>query len=420
MIQPKRLSLCMIVKDEANNIERCLKSVAGVVDEMIIVDTGSTDQTPEICRSLGAQVYDFKWNGSFADARNYGIERATGDWILWLDADEEVDWADRGQLRDVLSQENYDIVAIHLVNYYGKSVKPDQVFNVAHHRLFRNRCGFKFVNNIHETLNLDQVLTTAELQKRIGLVPVKVYHYGYLDAFVKEKGKFKRNLNMLEKELERKDYSPWVHYHLASEYYRNEEFEKSFEHVNKSIVQFVLKGYTPPALLYKLKYSILISLGSFDGAWPSIEKAILLYPDYVDLHFYKGIILYGKKMYRQAIRTFDHCIQMGEDQLDYLTLKGLGSFQAMYYKGICYEKLDRTQEAICSYIDAIISSHHFSLAIEALTKVSEKKNLHLETYLASHYDTKIIQEILTHIQSAKKKHRNQDGAIETKRVLKSI
>src|SRR4051794_40673333 len=84
----QKLSLCMIVKNESKHLANCLESVEGVVDEIIIVDTGSTDDTVEIAKSYGAKVYHYEWNDNFSDARNESIKYATGDWILVLDADE--------------------------------------------------------------------------------------------------------------------------------------------------------------------------------------------------------------------------------------------------------------------------------------------------------------------------------------------
>ena len=86
----KSLSLAMIVKDEEQCIKRCLDSVVDLVDEIVIVDTGSTDKTIEICRSYNAQVFPYPWNNNFAEARNFGLDKVTKDWVLWLDADEEV------------------------------------------------------------------------------------------------------------------------------------------------------------------------------------------------------------------------------------------------------------------------------------------------------------------------------------------
>jgi len=415
LVEIRRLSLCMIVKNEEKNISRCLDSVKHIVDEIIIVDTGSTDRTKEICQSYGVRLYDFQWNGSFADARNYGLERATGDWILWLDADEEVDKEDACKLRDILYLDDYDLISIHLINYYGDHIDKDQVFNIAHHRLFRNDIGFKFFNKIHEALDVLKILPKEEDQKRIGMVPIKVHHYGYMDNQVKEKQKYKRNLEMLEQELNQEDYSPWVHYHIASEHYRAGDYQKAFEQVNASILKFVLEGYTPPALLYKLKYSAMISLGSFEGAWPGIQKAVEMYPDYVDLRFFMGVILYYKERYEEALAAFEQCIELGETNLDYLILKGVGSFHAMYYKGLCYEKLGQIEEAVCMYVDSILISSSFSEVVQALLNVLDKQGIVLDSYLATRYDDPSIRQVTATIEShkAQKAQKNVDLNFES-------
>lgn len=104
------ISLCMIVKNEAERVAACLQSVRDVVDEIIITDTGSTDGTMDICRSMGAAVYSYEWDDSFANARNAGIARATGQWIFWLDGDEELDHDERGQLREFVKAIRADTV----------------------------------------------------------------------------------------------------------------------------------------------------------------------------------------------------------------------------------------------------------------------------------------------------------------------
>jgi glycosyltransferase involved in cell wall biosynthesis len=367
----KRLSLCMIVKNEEEFISKCLSSVKRVVDEIVIVDTGSSDRTVEICKSFGAQVYEFPWNHSFADARNFGLERATGDWILWMDADEEVDASNVSKLRDILYSDE-DILSIHLINYFGERPEPDKTFEIVHTRLLRNHKGFKFSGKIHEMLNVEEVLTIPEDGLNIKTVPIKIHHYGYLDSVTKNKKKFKRNLTMLKEDLKQKDHSPWTHYHIAAEYYGQEEYSKAFDHVNESIKDFLMRLQTPPSLLYRLKYSILISTGSIDGAWPGIEKACILYPDYVDLHFYKGLILYLKDMFKEAMETFDHCLEMGEANLQHLTLKGVGSFQALHYKGCCLEKLGQIEEAARCYAMAASQSKTFVSPVEALRKLMTK------------------------------------------------
>lgn len=97
------ISLCLITKNEAGNIERCLRSVVGAVDEIIVVDTGSTDATPELARQYGAQVYTVPWRDNFSEARNASLALAGGDWILFLDADEELAAGSHDALHHLIS-----------------------------------------------------------------------------------------------------------------------------------------------------------------------------------------------------------------------------------------------------------------------------------------------------------------------------
>src|SRR5262245_11774107 len=107
----QRVSLCMIVKNEEDNLPACLGSVADIVDEMVVVDTGSTDRTKEVAERFGARVYDFEWVDSFAAAANESLCRATGDWIFWLSADEWLDATNRQRLRNLFAGLNDQNIA---------------------------------------------------------------------------------------------------------------------------------------------------------------------------------------------------------------------------------------------------------------------------------------------------------------------
>ena len=102
--RPSRVSLCMIVKNEEANLAACLQPVAKLFDEIIVVDTGSTDRTKECARRFGAKVFDFIWVDSFAAARNESLRHATGHWILWLDADDRLDETNLPKLRRLLAE----------------------------------------------------------------------------------------------------------------------------------------------------------------------------------------------------------------------------------------------------------------------------------------------------------------------------
>ncbi|MFJ3387587.1 MULTISPECIES: glycosyltransferase [unclassified Lysinibacillus] len=328
------VSMCMIVKNEEEFLPGCLKSVQGIVDEIIIVDTGSTDSSIEIGKSFGAKVISHKWNNNFAEARNISLENAKGEWILILDADETLENIDRAILHKYIKESNVDILSLELVNYYGDKIDENRIYTMAQSRLFKNRLGFKFENSIHETINLNDLDMDVH---NIQHLPIKIHHLGYLTQVTEKKKKNERNMSLLHSEIKNDKHSPWMEYHLASEYYRQKKYETAFLYCNESIKRFLIAGLKPSSLLYNLKYSILVTSGSFKEALKGIDKAILLYPDYVDLHFYKAVSLYHEGMFNECILTLEHCLSLGEKNLAYLTMSGIGSYQSLFYQALCFK-----------------------------------------------------------------------------------
>jgi glycosyltransferase involved in cell wall biosynthesis len=141
----------MIVKDEADVIACCLKSASNTADEIIIVDTGSTDGTAEIARSLGAIVIDCQWCNDFAYARNAGLQHATGKWILILDADEELNEGSGAKLRQYADQDGAEGFFVHIYNYTGERNSGPAVINPTI-RMFRNLPQHRFEGRVHEQI----------------------------------------------------------------------------------------------------------------------------------------------------------------------------------------------------------------------------------------------------------------------------
>lgn len=363
------ISLCMIVKNEENFLTRCLESVTDLVEEIIIVDTGSTDKTKEICTSYKVKLYDFVWSESFAEARNFGINKATKEWILYIDADEEVFVKNIEELKNSLETIDKNLYLVPIINYYGSSSpNPNHSYLFTSHRLFKNNKHFKFIGNIHEHLNKES-LTEKDLKEVEIIRSIEIHHYGYMDSVVKDKKKNERNLKLLIKEKKDPNYDPWIDYHIASEYYRMKEYEKAFTELNSSIFHFLKRHQMPPSLIYKLKYEILILLKSYKSAKTSIDKAIQLYPDYVDLYFYKGIILFQENLFEEAIKVFTYCLKLGESNIKYLILSGTGSYSAWYFIGCCYEKLNNYQNAITAYKEALNIYPNYMDAKKKLSKI---------------------------------------------------
>jgi hypothetical protein len=188
------LSLCMIVKNEQANLVRCLSSVKDVVDEMIVVDTGSTDRTKEIAAALGARVFDAPWNDDFAEARNISLSKATGDWILVLDADETLSTRDHERLRPLIRKSQKGIGGYNLTtrNYVTEPNTAGWTANNGTYeteeegtgwypsikvRLFRNDIRIRFSGAVHELV--EQSMLGAGMMSAACDVPV--HHFGKLD-----------------------------------------------------------------------------------------------------------------------------------------------------------------------------------------------------------------------------------------------
>ncbi len=160
------VSLCMIVKNEEDKLGTCLDCVKDLVDEMIIVDTGSTDKTKEIAKSYGAKVFDFKWTGSFSDARNYSFEQATCEFIYTADADEYIDEENRERFKKL--KEDIDELDIDVVQmYYCNQLSHNTIYNYDKElrpKLFRRVRNFIWQDPIHETIKLDPTVCNSEVE----------------------------------------------------------------------------------------------------------------------------------------------------------------------------------------------------------------------------------------------------------------
>ncbi|WP_022770639.1 tetratricopeptide repeat-containing glycosyltransferase family 2 protein [Butyrivibrio sp. NC2007] len=160
------ISLCMIVKNEESCLEKCLKSLEGIVDEMIVVDTGSTDRTKDIAKACGAKVLDFAWTGDFSDARNFAFAQANCDYIYSADADEELDEDNRQRFMELkadLSELDIDIVQM----YYCNQLQYRTVYNFDRElrpKLFKRVRHFVWEDPIHEQVILDPVICNSEIE----------------------------------------------------------------------------------------------------------------------------------------------------------------------------------------------------------------------------------------------------------------
>ena len=248
-----KLSACIIAKNEEKNLPRLLKSITGKFDEIILVDTGSTDRTKEIAKSFGCKVFEHKWNG-FADARNRAVKEATGDWLWHFDADFELEEGEYRKALTLFKRIPKDIEALSIgVKNFDSS---GRVKALSFHT-FIHRAGIMWKGKVHESPMTGKVIG----------VPIFVNHYGYSDKYVMLK-KAHRNLKLLEEEIANLEYNSKDYiiklFFLVQTYlllsteehtYLSEAKKKAEEFLEKANWDFESYGFL---LVYMLNYYLNI------------------------------------------------------------------------------------------------------------------------------------------------------------------
>ncbi|RKX29628.1 MAG: hypothetical protein DRP47_01210, partial [Candidatus Zixiibacteriota bacterium] len=200
------VSACMIVKNEEELLPECLESIRDWVDEIIIVDTGSTDRTVEIAESYGAKIFHQEWEGNFSKHRNYSMDMATSDWIFIIDADERFNAEDVKILRRWMNKRDCRVISVNVFNYTGKF--NERVTSLASTRLFRSDLKLRYEGIVHNQLVIDPSEPIVRTKARIK-------HYGYGLSKEKMAAKAKRTTDLLEKQLKENPNNAYAHFNYA-------------------------------------------------------------------------------------------------------------------------------------------------------------------------------------------------------------
>lgn len=192
-----KISACYIVKNEAKKLAKSIKSLKNQVNEIVVVDTGSTDNTMVVARKLGAKIYSFPWQDDFSKARNFALSKAKGEWLVLLDADEYFTAKTAGNIRQVIRQaQQADGLLIQMVNYdVDKAEIQDYFYQL---RIVRNQQGLHYEGKIHEELKLSD----GKSMKFFRITPemLEIYHTGYASSVSRQK--LERNLKLLQQAVD--------------------------------------------------------------------------------------------------------------------------------------------------------------------------------------------------------------------------
>ncbi|HPO12602.1 MAG TPA: glycosyltransferase [Candidatus Hydrogenedentes bacterium] len=354
------ISAVLIVRNEEKHLERCLLSLFGVVDEIVVVDTGSEDNTERIARSYGARIGHFPWVDDFSAARNTALHLAQGDYVLSIDADE---WIENGEEaktllhRFVQGHGPETVGTVEIVSTVGTAPECQEV--VDHTERFFHRVSCRFEGAIHEQIMLfNGSKQTASTGLRLG-------HSGYAQPTNAPDHKALRNLKILRKEVERLPDDEYCWYQLGKAFFSLKDYEAAIEafqtalarirFTEGSVPQGRLGGVSREVLtgaLVSLAYA-LVNTGKPQEAAALLKQHLALGHNGVfwsDFHHARGYVHLMLGNLPESRAAYLESLRLGQDHED---VRGTGSFSSAYHLGLLSEAEDNLPEALKWYTESL-------------------------------------------------------------------
>lgn len=285
------LSICMIVKNESSNLGQCLDSLQALGAELIVVDTGSTDDTVEIAQAKGAQVYHFPWISDFSAARNESLKSATGRWVMWVDADDRLPADEVSRILQLVQGEANRAYGFLIKNTQDHGV-TGSVFNQI--RLFPNRSTLRFEGKVHE-----QILPSIQAQGiEVEFLNLIIHHTGYInDEIMAEKQN--RNLKILMEELETTPEvkTPVRLFSIAGAYFDLKQWHEAIAWYRQSL-EFSMETGADPHVKDHAPVKIAecqANLGEYASAQALVEEVLSHHPNNAEAR-----LLYGQMLKQQG------------------------------------------------------------------------------------------------------------------------
>lgn len=332
----------------------------------MVVDTGSTDGTPDIAARLGARVLSFPWNGSFADARNFALDQARGEWALIMDADEVLHPDDGPLLRRLVAGEREEEAhIITVMNWVGAEAGVEALVD---HRvsLFRRRPEYRYSGALHE--QIQERILVARPGAVIAVTPLRILHYGYLDGEMARAGKRERNRRILERRLEESPGDPFLQYALGIEMMGAGELARARELLEASLAGGGLAAHFRSDLLLKLS-NCARHQGDLAAARAWLEEAASEYPDFPDLWYGLAGLHAEAGRWWEAEVCLRLCLALGEAPTRYQSLKGVSSHRAWFALGQVYEARGKDRAARQAYLGCLRTDPAHREAMGRLAKL---------------------------------------------------
>lgn len=346
--EPLCLSLCMIVRDSVKTIGPCLRSVRNFVDEMIVVDTGSVDQTPELAAKLGACVYHYPWNASFSAARNESLRHARGRWIFWMDADDTISPENGRRLRERAASAPIEGVSGYVMQVHCPGTgNAAEATVVDHVKLFRNRPDLRFEGRIHE-----QILPSIRrINGEVEWTDIYVTHSGADYSPAARRRKFERDVRLLHLELRDQPGHSFVLFNLGMTHADVGEHEQAVEFLRKSL-EACNPGESHVRKIYALLAASLSQLERHEESLRICHEGLQIFPLDVELNFRAALAAHRLGKLALAERGYQKVLAGGDERHFSSVDRGIGSFKTHFNLAAVCLDMHRPDDAEEQYIRA--------------------------------------------------------------------
>jgi glycosyltransferase involved in cell wall biosynthesis len=292
----------MIVKNEEENLARCLNSIRDVVDEIIIVDTGSIDGTIAIAKSFGARVFNHPWEGSFSKARNYSLKYATCEWILILDADEEVDKKDAPRLKEITKNNNCEAIFFIVKNKFENSTQESYANTI---RLFKNFNGTHYEGIVHNIIKCRGKHLDSSLS---------ITHHGYNLSKDKMKEKFLRTTTLLKEQIKTDEHNPVPHMYLGVSYLGENMYDEAITESKKTLALVKKKTALRDFLVsYYVISAAYLKKKNLKKSEKYALKAIEIDDQFIDSFCILSLIYYDSKEYDRFLQNSESYLNLWDN-----------------------------------------------------------------------------------------------------------
>lgn len=341
------ITACLIVKNEEDMLRKCLESLRDGIDEIIIVDTGSTDKTKVIAKEFTDKVYDFEWNNDFSAARNFAASKGSGEWILAIDADECVE---KDNIKDAIKEikldsGKYNTYIVEIISFVGEVGQSTTVNKMA--RIYKNDGTVHFKGAIHEQL------VAIDGIERIAMSALTVYHYGYLPHVIEKQNKKDRNMKIVKQDLKSGENKGFAYFNYGQELRR---LRKTKEALNYFVKAYAYKRSVDEEWVRTCLFFIIESLTElkrYEEALKIIKDTETLWPSAPDFTFSKGDIYFLQNRVDDAKEVYQSILANSEKYNNVVYHYDRKSFLPYERLGRIYQIEKNDEQALQSYIKAL-------------------------------------------------------------------